>query len=50
MKRVVAQFSRNADWQTVRPPLSALEDAAAQALLQELRAVGFDMPGYPAIA
>ena len=47
MKRVVAEFSGNPDWRRVRPPLVALDDAAATTLLDELRAVGFDMRDYP---
>jgi 4-hydroxy-tetrahydrodipicolinate synthase len=47
MKRVVAEFSGNPDWRRVRPPLAALDDAAATTLLDELRAVGFDMRDYP---
>ena len=31
----------------MRPPLVALDDAAAMALLDQLRALGFEMRGYP---
>jgi 4-hydroxy-tetrahydrodipicolinate synthase len=47
MKRVVAEFARDDDWRVVRPPLVGLDDTAATALLDQLRAVDFDMPGYP---
>jgi 4-hydroxy-tetrahydrodipicolinate synthase len=47
MKRVVAEFARHADWRVVRPPLVALDDAAATTLLEQLRAVDFRMAGYP---
>jgi 4-hydroxy-tetrahydrodipicolinate synthase len=47
MKRVVAEFTGKAVWQTVRPPLCPLEDTAAEGLLQRLQAAGFHMPGYP---
>lgn len=48
MKRVVAEFSGHRDWRVVRPPLAALADDTAAALLQALRAADFTMPGYPA--
>ena len=47
MKRVVAEFAHAPDWRVVRPPLTTMDDAAASTLLDALRAVGFDMPGYP---
>jgi len=47
MKRVVAEFARSADWRVVRPPLLTLDDAEATMLLDQLRAVDFDMRGYP---
>jgi len=31
----------------VRPPLTALDEGTASTLLDSLRAVQFDMPGYP---
>jgi len=49
MKCVVAEFSGSADWRVVRPPLLALDDASAATLLNQLRAVGFDMRGYPVV-
>ena len=47
MKRVVAEFAHAPDWRFVRPPLTAMDDAAASTLLDALRAVAFEMPGYP---
>lgn len=47
MKRVVAEFSRHADWSVVRPPLSALDDKTATTVLNALRDTDFSMPGYP---
>lgn len=47
MKRVVAEFARDPVWRTVRPPLVALDDAAATTVLAALRAADFDMPAYP---
>jgi len=47
MKRVVAEFSRQPSWRMVRPPLCALSDDAASALLKTLADAGFDMPAYP---
>ncbi len=47
MKRVVAEFSQQADWQVVRPPLVALDGATTQTVLAALRDASFAMPGYP---
>lgn len=47
MKRVAAEFSGQADWKTVRPPLTALDEGSAQNLLTQLRQAGFAMPGFP---
>lgn len=47
MKRVVAEFSKQASWSVVRPPLSAMSEAGATELLKQLAAAGFDMPAYP---
>jgi len=47
MKRVVSAFAHDLDWRVVRPPLTAMDDSAAAALLDALRDAGFDMPGYP---
>jgi len=47
MKRVVSELAHDADWRTVRPPLTAMDDGPAAALLASLRDAQFDMPGYP---
>jgi 4-hydroxy-tetrahydrodipicolinate synthase len=47
MKHVTARFAHDPQWRAVRPPLVALGDAAGAALLAQLDAAGFDMPGYP---
>jgi 4-hydroxy-tetrahydrodipicolinate synthase len=47
MKRVVSQFAHDPDWRAVRPPLTAMDDGSAAALLASLRDAQFDMPGYP---
>jgi 4-hydroxy-tetrahydrodipicolinate synthase len=46
MKRVAAEFSGQAQWKTVRPPLTALDEPTAQRLLGQLRDVGFSMAGF----
>ncbi|OIQ75810.1 4-hydroxy-tetrahydrodipicolinate synthase [mine drainage metagenome] len=50
MKRVVAEFSGDARWKTVRPPLVALNDETAAAVLSALGDAHFAMPGYPLAA
>lgn len=47
MKRTIAEFSHEANWTFVRPPLCALDDEGADALISTLRTACFDMPGYP---
>jgi 4-hydroxy-tetrahydrodipicolinate synthase len=47
MKHVVGEFAHDAGWRTVRPPLTAMDDGPAAALLASLRDARFDMPGYP---
>ena len=49
MKRMAAEFSGQADWAIVRPPLTALDEAATLSLKTQLQAVGFAMPGFPVI-
>ena len=49
MKRVAAEFSGQAEWAAVRPPLTRLDDGAAQKLLAQLKEVGFSMPGLPTV-
>lgn len=50
MKRVLAECTGDAAWRTVRPPLCAMDDAGAAALMSVLRDAGFSMPGHPARA
>jgi 4-hydroxy-tetrahydrodipicolinate synthase len=45
LKAVVAAHRRDPGWRTVRPPFVELEAAAAAALLADLEAEGFAMPG-----
>ncbi len=49
MKRVAAEFSGQAGWKTVRPPLTSLDETVAQKLLADLRGAGFRMDGFPAV-
>lgn len=49
MKRVLAEFSGDSDWQIVRPPLVALDEAGSQSVLAALREAQFSMPGYPGL-
>src|SRR6266508_55011 len=52
LKAVIAHFGRDPDWATVRPPLVELAPAQSKALMAELEARGFEMPGLaaPAVA
>ena len=45
VKAVIAEWSGDAGWATVRPPLVALAPERRDPLLAELRARGFEMPG-----
>jgi 4-hydroxy-tetrahydrodipicolinate synthase len=45
LKAAVAHWSGIAAWATVRPPLAALTPEQASALVSDLKARGFDMPG-----
>jgi 4-hydroxy-tetrahydrodipicolinate synthase len=45
LKHVVAEFAGDPAWRTVRPPLAALDGGRGAALVAELRALGFGMPG-----
>ena len=49
MKRMAAEFSGQTDWCIVRPPLTALDEAAAGQLRAQLQAADFSMPGFPVI-
>ncbi|OGA33154.1 MAG: dihydrodipicolinate synthase family protein [Betaproteobacteria bacterium RIFCSPLOWO2_12_FULL_64_23] len=48
MKRAIAHWSGHPDWATVRPPLVELGAGQSAALLAELQACGFSMPGLKA--
>ncbi len=48
LKAVIAHFGRDPDWATVRPPLVELTPAQSKALMGELEARGFEMPGLAA--
>jgi 4-hydroxy-tetrahydrodipicolinate synthase len=45
LKAVIAHFGRDPDWATVRPPLVELTPVQNKALVAELEARGFEMPG-----
>lgn len=45
MKRAVAHWRRDEDWSRVRPPLVEIAPRESAALIGELQAAGFDMPG-----
>jgi len=48
LKAIVAHHSGEAAWRTLRPPLVELPGAQAEALLGDLRRLGFEMPGLTA--
>lgn len=48
LKTIVAHFSGDAAWRVLRPPLEALSDEQAAALIAELEARGFAMPALAA--
>lgn len=45
MKAAIAHWSGDPGWACVRPPLVAMDAQQAEALVQELRGLGFSMPG-----
>jgi 4-hydroxy-tetrahydrodipicolinate synthase len=45
LKAIVAKYSGDADWATVRPPLIELTQAQLDGLFADLKALNFDMPG-----
>jgi 4-hydroxy-tetrahydrodipicolinate synthase len=45
LKSVIAHFGNDAQWRTVRPPLVELAKEQEAALIPELKAAGFTMPG-----
>jgi 4-hydroxy-tetrahydrodipicolinate synthase len=45
LKAVVAHFANDPQWATVRPPLTELTAAQAKKIIDDLKKLGFDMPG-----
>jgi 4-hydroxy-tetrahydrodipicolinate synthase len=45
LKAIIAHFSGDPDWATVRPPLTEFEGPQAAGLIDELQRLGFAMPG-----
>ncbi len=45
LKAIVAKFSSDADWATVRPPLVELTPAQLDGLFADLKTLDFNMPG-----
>jgi 4-hydroxy-tetrahydrodipicolinate synthase len=45
LKAVVAHYSNDPQWATVRPPLTELTAVQAKAVIDGLKKLGFDMPG-----
>jgi len=50
LKAVVAHYSNDPQWATVRPPLTELTAAQAKGVIDGLKKLGFDMPGLGAAA
>jgi 4-hydroxy-tetrahydrodipicolinate synthase len=48
LKAAIAHHGRDAGWAAVRPPLVALTQAQSTALISELEAQQFTMPGLAA--
>jgi 4-hydroxy-tetrahydrodipicolinate synthase len=48
LKAVIAHYSRDPEWATLRPPLVELAPEQNRALIAELEQRGFDMPGLAA--
>jgi 4-hydroxy-tetrahydrodipicolinate synthase len=45
LKAVVAHYTQDPEWATVRPPLVKLTEEQAAKVVRDLQALGFDMPG-----
>ena len=45
LKAVIAHYAKDPAWATVRPPLTPLTTEQATKVVQDLQALGFDMPG-----
>jgi len=50
LKETVAHYSGDPEWRRLRPPLVELNQDQRKALVAELSARGFTMPGLPALA
>jgi 4-hydroxy-tetrahydrodipicolinate synthase len=50
LKAVVAHFTNDPDWATVRPPLTGLTAAQAKNVIDGLKKLDFDMPGIGSAA
>ena len=48
LKSAVAHFGNDPAWRTCRPPLVELTSAQEEALITELKSIGFSMPGLAA--
>jgi 4-hydroxy-tetrahydrodipicolinate synthase len=48
LKSAVAHFGNDPQWKTCRPPLVELAAAQEEALIRDLKAIGFSMPGLAA--
>ena len=48
LKAVIAHWGKDPGWATVRPPLTELSPQQCTAVIAELTAAGFDMPGLAA--
>lgn len=48
LKKTIAHFSGDAEWNRLRPPLVELEDNQGRALVAALEELGFSMPGLAA--
>lgn len=45
LKKTIAHYSGDSDWQRVRPPLVELDEAQGARLIADLERQGFEMPG-----
>jgi 4-hydroxy-tetrahydrodipicolinate synthase len=45
LKAIVSHYAGDAEWNRLRPPLVELRDEDAKRLVEDLEAIGFEMPG-----
>ena len=45
LKQAIAIYANDSEWARVRPPLVELTTEQAKSLAEQLRAIGFAMPG-----